>query len=481
MEGPISVKIAPIVKTPDEGYVLNYCYDRDPLDNPFLPGESILIKLDQNFKPLWQKSLDAIDGENTFIYDDGSILIYGANGIIEKINSNGMSQWKKFPGSFYPNQLCPVSGVKSGSDQLIFACTERIFDDQMGGLNNSLGVLLKMDTAGNILLTKYFSFDQSLNRLFNLITDKSGNIYITGETYYAPYKGYIAKFNANFDPIWCKQIKHDMNHVKLFFSSELSNSDILFGGSIQNSTGTYNPVLSRFNPDGEQVWGRIYESTALMENVQELADSTLQLSGIDTEAFPDRAITILRTDPYGHPISTTATKRASQVGPPMLLNSNQWYFPAFNDDPFIFNTDKNGHSDCNYTELTISDSELSFTVNDIFIITRIIYYNNQTYFNSDTASEHQAYVEACNYALEISDHSSKLQPYIYPNPSSGKISISSSEIIKELSVIDELGREIETIKPLANEIKLELHADGVYTVQIQTKLGISTQKVLIFN
>ena len=70
---------APIVQTPDNGYMLNYSYSYPNWD--VAPGyQSTIIKTDANFIPLWSRKLYGGNGKKTIVLSDGSSIFFTDTG-----------------------------------------------------------------------------------------------------------------------------------------------------------------------------------------------------------------------------------------------------------------------------------------------------------------------------------------------------------------------------------------------------------------
>ena len=76
--------------------------------------------------------------------------------------------------------------------------------------------------------------------------------------------------------------------------------------------------------------------------------------------------------------------------------------------------------------------------------------------------------------LSINDLSSNVDFSVYPNPSNGKLNISSSGKIDNLEIINILGEIIYQTKPEVNNFSLQLDEAGIYFVR-----GISDKQILI--
>jgi len=71
---------------------------------------------------------------------------------------------------------------------------------------------------------------------------------------------------------------------------------------------------------------------------------------------------------------------------------------------------------------------------------------------------------------------------IYPNPTSGHFTISSSlELISEVKVYDETGRLVQVILKNENQVNIDLStcADGIYSLEIETALGKSRERIIL--
>jgi len=68
---------------------------------------------------------------------------------------------------------------------------------------------------------------------------------------------------------------------------------------------------------------------------------------------------------------------------------------------------------------------------------------------------------------------------VYPNPSIGPFTLFLPESDAEVRIVDALGNEIQQMKALSRTIELHLDKSGVYLVQVITKKGTRTRKVVI--
>jgi hypothetical protein len=96
--------------------------------------------------------------------------------------------------------------------------------------------------------------------------------------------------------------------------------------------------------------------------------------------------------------------------------------------------------------------------------------------NSGICTDTSACFAINNVAIGESDLDNGIT--VFPNPTTGKLNITSSEKIETIEVYDVLGREVLTVKEPSSEIDLSILQTGVYVIRLQTKKGISVRKVL---
>ncbi|HKR06252.1 MAG TPA: T9SS type A sorting domain-containing protein [Bacteroidia bacterium] len=68
---------------------------------------------------------------------------------------------------------------------------------------------------------------------------------------------------------------------------------------------------------------------------------------------------------------------------------------------------------------------------------------------------------------------------IYPNPSDGKVTIESPDIIDEIKITNESGQLIYQVKPNETDFSLQLEEAGVYFVQVTSTDKAETKKIIL--
>jgi hypothetical protein len=68
---------------------------------------------------------------------------------------------------------------------------------------------------------------------------------------------------------------------------------------------------------------------------------------------------------------------------------------------------------------------------------------------------------------------------IFPNPTSGELTITSDDKMDEIIITNSTGQIVRAVKPMTDTCQLKLETPGMYTVQITTGMRIETREVLI--
>ena len=75
---------------------------------------------------------------------------------------------------------------------------------------------------------------------------------------------------------------------------------------------------------------------------------------------------------------------------------------------------------------------------------------------------------------------SNIKLNIYPNPSKGNVFVNCDEKIISFSVVNILGEKVMSNNNInSNQLDLNLLNDGVYFINVNTRKGVITQKIII--
>jgi len=98
--------------------------------------------------------------------------------------------------------------------------------------------------------------------------------------------------------------------------------------------------------------------------------------------------------------------------------------------------------------------------------------SNQQYVFTDR-------VEIRDVTLGLSDIAGAVSFDVYPNPSSGPMTLLLPDAHAEIYVTDIFGHEVQHVKATSRMMELQLNESGIYLVHIHTRKGVAVRKVII--
>lgn len=474
-------KSAPILETPDGGYLLNYSYSYPNWDG--FPGYiTTIIKTNNNFIPIWSKNtgIGMGNGKKTIVLNDGTYLIYFDSGTLLKLDANGQTIFSIGNFTTYPHRLNIADVELIGSTIKVIGTKDTY--NGFGYITASTQVMIDFDYNGNILQTYVLnSGGTSLwNRPTNICKDNFGNYYISGYSYADGQ--YISKFDSNNTVIWSRRFTNSTSINEII---TLSNGDLLLAGKMGSvflcklSATTGIPLTAKA--------GSNYSSS--INSISELANGDLIATGLlkENDTSIERTFSMkmnsnadfswLKLYNYGFGIST-----------PLIKGINNWYYTAFhnnysnNNYPILFNTENTGITSCPYTDISLNliPFVLDSTPNNMIISTNSTMWTTPTTTTNFYPTETQSYVDEC-LSLTTNEIDKTSYLTVFPNPSKGDINIVSESIIKSINVTNSLGQKVNDYFPNAFETKLSFDSNGLYIVRIETEKEIKTTKIIISN
>jgi len=229
----------------------------------------ILPKYDQSHNNDSGEDVSTDSSGNIYVTGYTEDRFYGKTDILlVKYNSSGTKQWTNQLGS---SSRDSGSGVTTDSSGNIYVSglTE-------GGLdgNTSLGkediILVKYNSSGTKLWTKQLG-TSSREVGLDVTTDSSGNIYVTGGTG-GELDGhtnsvlwdsdiFLIKFNSSGTKLWTKQLGTSSDEVGFDVTTDLSGNIYVTGytyggldGNINSDLRDSDIFLIKFNSSGNKLW-----------------------------------------------------------------------------------------------------------------------------------------------------------------------------------------------------------------------------------
>lgn len=492
---------APIAQTSDGGYILNYFVGSvGAFGNVY---NSRLIKTDNAFIPLWEKSLTGYNGKKTLTFIDGSILLFQNEGnptvsdlALEKIDALGQTIWKKREFASYPISINIQDAATNLNNTItLFGGKKEL---SFGGRNSS--ILIDFDLNGTLLNAISIDsspLENSIGGISNVTKDVNNNLYlmVNGKVYGNDTSNvgsfYVIKLNPSKNILWSKKVILP-NPSDYFYdissSIILNNGDLLIGGTKYNYSSTVPVSLSliRITENGDFVWAKTTNTiNSIISGIEKLSTNEIIASG----EIPFNNLTpknlVLKINDNGDIIWSKKYNTSFNTSQMLQKSSNDWYYAAFSynsansayNQPSIFNTDSNGNRSCAVEDISINLIPISMTLTDIPLTVSPLSLQNP--ITETTGSTFNiTYSDEC-LPLSITNFEQNDNIKLYPNPSNELINIVSKSSIKKITVYDFLGKQIFEFSPNQLDYSFKIYVSGVYNVRIESENGDKNYKVII--
>ncbi len=225
----------------------------------------LLIKFDNNLDTIWFKSFPSADGLAFYqcreTVDSGFVIIGAGsdndpdnNILLVKTDSLGNELWRQEYGGSYRDigwtvELTPDGGFIIGGDSY-----------QDGTLDSRSGIIIKVDSAGNVEWDKLIGSGLD-DGVFNVNTTMDDGYVVWGNldtlNPQVPI-AYVAKLDLNGNIIW-KDLFLSYDIAFLSHCEQLKNGNILSAGEVRLDTlpGTF-AWLVLHNAAGNKLWEKYY-------------------------------------------------------------------------------------------------------------------------------------------------------------------------------------------------------------------------------
>ena len=168
----------------------------------------------------------------------------------------------------------PANNYDAGWKVLIDQDNNLIVGGQVGTTSPAQTdyVILKYDTAGTLLYSKYFNYPgpQSFDIFQDLLLDDSGNIYLLGNSSTNNAQNTVRmeliKFNTNGDTVWTARWGNASGYEPREMVMDAQNNIYITGFYYDSNTNTgYNGFTISYDMNGHERWENIYTDTANSE------------------------------------------------------------------------------------------------------------------------------------------------------------------------------------------------------------------------
>lgn len=279
------------------------------LNNTSVGSSDVFVaKFDKDGKALWAKSAIGIDNDrgngvgvdgNGNVYITGSYkspnIDFGASKIytsgvedlfIAKYNSSGTLVWSKGAGGSAMDYAQSISVDAMGNSVICGDFRSPSLTFGSTGLNNAGAgdfYVTKYDSSGKVLWAKSAggsSYDFAKSVAF----DPTGNVMITGYftsptlkigtttlTNAGDADAFIAKMDANGDPVWLKAIAGNKNEYgngictdglgNIYFTGVTETAALTVGTDNLTNNGNYDILVVKYNASGNVEWSKLVGGT----------------------------------------------------------------------------------------------------------------------------------------------------------------------------------------------------------------------------
>lgn len=274
----------------------------------------MFLRTNEFAEPIWYKVVDS--EKDQFLFDaaaaDGGYILAGCtesfsakqycDGWLMKIDESGNELWSKrfagkFDDAFY--RIIPTRDgfVVSGTVD----AKANVF---------SKGVLLKIDSQGNILWKKTYKNPNGHLRIWSVVANSDGSLISTG-TYFHNASSQsdllIMKLSASGDLKWKKSFSgtDTLNSEEGFSIAKSKSSGFVVAGETRVPGSFYQSdgILLKVDDNGKFVWGRKFgnELEDLFFQIESAADGGYMLVAIQNLAIAlqDYYFAILKVNPSG--------------------------------------------------------------------------------------------------------------------------------------------------------------------------------------
>ncbi len=168
----------------------------------------------------------------------------------------------------------PANNYDAGWKVLIDQDNNLIVGGQVGTTSPAQTdyVILKYDTAGTLLYSKYFNYPgpQSFDIFQDLLLDDSGNIYLLGNSSTNNAQNTVRmeliKFNTNGDTVWTARWGNASGYEPREMVMDAQNNIYITGFYYDSNTNTgYNGFTISYDMNGHERWENIFTDTANSE------------------------------------------------------------------------------------------------------------------------------------------------------------------------------------------------------------------------
>ena len=474
-----------------------------PLDTSDIWPDVYAIKLDPQKNILWSTLVRTTyeDHANSLVQaPDGGYVIAGAqfginNGNYDnyliKLNNDGNFQWGKLIGDNLSQEAYKIITGQNNTF-IIGGYTDSIYP---GPLQSFTPMIMKTDTAGNVIWSKIFGLTGSPNAgaVYDIMELSDASILVTGSiarntSFQANDNLMIARFDSNGNMMWFKHMGKSCVGCFDMGGSLLKLQDNTFlavGSTSSFSNGTY---LVNFDINGTILFHKMIAGNFTFP--MNISATNTSDGGYIIAAGHNYDMGVIKMSAQ-HNVEWMHTYGDEQISTPVTIieNNNNEYLlfgqspndSSYYDDYMLIEIDSTGGSCCRLSTITsVMGTPPAFDSTDAFC-------NNIAFNKLTDGISLSVWGNAvlCGVVPNtIQDITIGADIEIFPNPSSGIIEISTETGLtySKIRIYDTQGKLMHSAFNITGKnYKLQLAGlpPGMYFLSLETEASVIVRKIVL--
>lgn len=480
-------------QTNDNGYIIT-----GGTNNQYGIGSDIyLVKTDFLGNSQWSKSFSgASDDGGTWVEQtsDGGFIITGATVtgtgssevILLKTASDGTVQWAKtYGGPDHDNGVCVQQTSEGG--YIVIGTT---YSFGAGPQFYSDIYILKTDSCGTLQWSKTYGNMDCNDAGSSILQTDDGGFIITGIAQRTDNNNRnsigLIKIMQNGNLQWAKRFYGIGNYSYLGSSiKQCADKGYILTGIAQDNPGDNdNIAIVKTDSNGYLQWSKTFGDSGHIYGygIELTNDNGFIISGFRRSLgwYPDYSAYLAKTDSdgliqwakYYNPFGVYGCKNAQQTNDggfvfTASVNRLNYGGPSNSSDVYLVKTDSSGNSDCNEESLSLTETNLPMLDSILQIQVSSGGIENSAMLQISSGCQDSL---IC-IQLNVSENNQENKTNVFPNPSSGIITVQMRDYLSEAKIIvhDVLGNclfEKNCRGETSQEINLSYQPKGVYFMEI---------------
>lgn len=478
------------------------------IDSTKLWFDIVTIKYNSAGDTLWTQIYNGIgspsDGVVAMAIDNGNnVYLAGYSEtnderklLLINYSSNGVLQWVKTLS--HSSGILYAAGIVSDAENIFIAAGA-------GSSNDENIYLLKYSHSGDSLWTQELDIAVDASDIVNdIVLDNQGKIYLTGSIYVMGASNILTvKYNTDGDTLWTRIYDGPLGNNGFDFGHVIkvdNNNDVYVIGLSENDYGggpEGDYILIKYDPDGNEIWTRRYDGgyggdwpvDMVIDSINNVFITGWSISELETKSTATIKYDSLGNEKwikryngignyFNDPSSIAIGKNGELIIATRVADTewtNDWliigYSESSGDSLWSVQYDGSGNSvDIDTPSKIVVDQQNGFYV---------------TGFTEETGNDWD--ITTIRYQIlptSVEDFKNTNQIAVYPNPSTGIITISGNKPadIRAIEIYNIIGEKITAVSNINRQISpvidISDNPKGIYLIMIRIGNQIYTEKII---